>query len=88
MTTSTMNFQGYEFTVTSEATSAETRTFTVTLDGAQVVSDTADATSHAEVVEYMDTAPLAAAIAAAEAGDDDGGDYYRQVCSDWAYDRI
>lgn len=88
MTTSTMNFQGYEFTVTSEALDAETRTFTVTLDGAQVVTDTADATSHDEVVRYMDTAPLADAIAAIEADEDDGDDYYRQVCSDWYTDRI
>ena len=90
MTTSNMNFQGYTFTVTSEALDAETRRFQVTLDGAQVVTDTADATSHAEVIEYLDTAPLAAAIAAIEAelAEDDGGDYYRQVCSDYYTDRI
>ena len=91
MTTSTMNFQGYTFTVQSEDIDGESRTFTVTLDGAQVVADTADATSHAEVVEYLDTAPLEKAIAAIEAElaeDDDAGDYRRQVEHDWYFDRI
>ena len=91
MTTSTMNFQGYTFTVQSEDIDGESRTFTVTLDGAQVVSDTADATSHAEVIEYLDTTPMEKAIAAIEAElaeDDDAGDYYRQVCSDYYTDRI
>ena len=88
--TSTMNFQGYTFTVQSEAIDADSRTFTVTLDGATVATDTADATSHAEVIEYLDTAPMAKAIAAIEAelAEDDGGDYYRQVCSDYYTDRI
>ena len=89
--TSNMNFQGYTFTVTSEALDAETRRFQVTLDGATVATDTADATSHAEVTEYLDTAPLAAAIAAIEAElseDDDADDYRRQVEHDWYFDRI
>ena len=89
--TSNMNFQGYTFTVQSEAIDADSRTFTVTLDGAQVVTDTADATSHAEVTEYLDTAPLAAAIAAIEAElaeDDDADDYRQQVDHDWYFDRI
>jgi hypothetical protein len=85
-----MTFKGYTFTVQSEAIDADSRTFTVTLDGAQVVTDTADATSHSEVVEYLDTTPMAAAIAAIEAelAEDDGGDYYRQVVSDYYTDRI
>ena len=89
--TSNMTFRGYSFTVQSEAIDADSRTVTVTLDGAQVVTDTADATSHAEVVEYLDTAPLAAAIAAIEAElaeDDDADDYRRQVEHDWYFDRI
>lgn len=91
MTTSNMTFRGYTFTVQSEAIDADSRTFTVTLDGAQVVSDTADATSHSEVVEYLDTAPMAKAIAAIEAElaeDDDADDYRQQVEHDWYFDRI
>ena len=89
--TSNMTFRGYTFTVQSEAIDADSRSFTVTLDGAQVVTDTADATSHAEVTEYLDTAPLAAAIAAIEAElaeDDDADDYRQQVDHDWYFDRI
>ena len=90
MTTS-MNFKGYTFSVTTEDIDGTRRSLTVTLDGKVIVNDVADATSHDEAVEYLDTTSMDAeieAIAAELAEDDDADDYRRQVEHDWYFDRI
>ena len=88
MTSTKMNFQGYEVIVESVEIDAETRSYTIAFEGEIISSGVADAESHEEVVEYFDIAPITKAIYERQESNSDGGAYYRQVCSDYYYDRI